>query len=65
MAIGGVIVVPRPIEIGGHKAERIKAMLSAQCPAELDAGDFAWRTTHWWVVLRLETFLSDRLLGKL
>ena len=30
VAIGGVVVVARPMEIGGHQADRIKAVLDAQ-----------------------------------
>jgi hypothetical protein len=34
-----VVVVARAIEVGGHQADRIKAVLLAQGFAELDAGD--------------------------
>jgi hypothetical protein len=39
MAVGGMIVIARSIEVGGHEADRIKAVLDAQRFAELDPGE--------------------------
>ena len=43
MAIGGVVVIARAIEIGGHQADRIEAHLLAQGAAKFDAGDLGDR----------------------
>ena len=40
MAIFRVVVVAWPVEVGGHQADRIKAVLLAQRVAELDPSDF-------------------------
>ena len=39
MAICGVIVIPGAVEIGGHQADRIKAVLGTQSSAELNSGN--------------------------
>ncbi len=67
VAVGGVVVVARPIEIGGHEADRIAAMLLAQRLAELDAGDLGDRVP---LIRRFQRsskqyLLTDRLLGEL
>lgn len=58
MAVGGVVVVARAVEVGGQllrrrlrlQADGIKAVLLAQGAAELDAcwRSWRWRTTRWW-----------------
>ncbi len=67
MAVGGAVVVARHIEIGGHEADRIKAVLDAQRLAQLDAGDLGDRIP---LVRGLQCsgeqrFLADRLFGEL
>jgi hypothetical protein len=43
VAVGGVLVVARPVEVGGHQADRIKAVLAPQRLTQLDAGDLGDR----------------------
>ena len=43
MAVGGVVVVAWPIKIGGHQADRIKAVLTPQSLTEFDATNFGDR----------------------
>ena len=75
VAVGGVIVVARAVEIGGQllrrrlrlQADGIKAVLQPQRLAELDAGDFGDRIP---LIGGLQgpgeqRFLADRLLGEL
>ncbi len=67
VAVGGVVVVARPIEIGGHQADGIKAVLPPQCLTQLDAGDLGDRIP---LIGGLQgpgeqRFLADRLLGEL
>ena len=45
MAVLLVIIVPGAIEIGGHQAESIKAMLFAKSFTELDSSNFGDRIT--------------------
>ena len=40
MTITGVVVVSRPVEISGHQADCVKAVLLAQGAAELNARNF-------------------------
>ena len=67
MAVGGVVVVARAIEIGGHKANSIKTVLKAQGLAKLDAGDLGDRIPR---ITGLQgpgeqRFLADGLFGEL
>lgn len=67
VAVGGVVVIARPIQIGGHQADRIKAVLPPQRLTQLDAGDLGDRVP---LIRGLERpgeqrFLTDRLLGEL
>jgi hypothetical protein len=67
MAVGGVVIVARPVQIGGHQADGIKAMLLPQRCAKLDAGDLGDRIP---LIRGLERtseqrLLADRLLRKL
>ncbi len=43
VAVGGVVVIARPIEIGGHQTDRIKAVLDAQRFRQLDPGNLGDR----------------------
>ena len=43
MAVIRVVVVARPVEVSGHQADRIKAMLLAQGFAGFDASDLMAR----------------------
>ena len=66
MAVSGVIVVAGPVEIGGHQADGIKAVLTAQGFRELDAGDFGDGVP---LIGGLQgaceqCFFADRLLGE-
>ena len=67
VAVGGVVVVSRAIQIGGHQADGIKAVLPAQRLTKLDAGDLGDRIP---LIGGLQgpgeqRFLADRLLGEL
>ena len=63
----GMIVIAWPIEVGGHQADRIKAMLLAQSFAELDAGNLGDRIPLIRGLKRPseQRLLLDRLLGEL
>ena len=39
MAVGGVVVVAWAIQVGGHQADRVKAMLAARSLVVLYTGD--------------------------
>ena len=67
VAVSGVVVVTRPIQIGGHQADGIKAVLQPQRLAELDASDLGDRIPLIGGLqgAREERILSDRLLGEL
>jgi hypothetical protein len=65
MAVRGVVVITGPIEIGGHQADRIKAVLPAQRLTQLDASDLGDRIP---LISGLQgpgeqRFLANRLLG--
>ena len=67
MAVFGVVIVARPIQVGGHEADRIEAVLLTQCFAELQARDLGERVP---LVRGLQRpaeqgLLFDRLLGEL
>ena len=67
MAVGEMIVISRPIEIGRHQADRIKAILLAQGLTEFDAGNFGNRVP---LICRLQCtcekrIFLNRLFGKL
>ena len=66
MAAGGVIVVARPVEIGGHQADGIKAVLAPQGFRELDAGNFGDGVplVGWLQSTGEQCFLADRLRGE-
>ena len=66
VTVGGVVVVARPIEIGGHQADGVESVLPAQRLAQLEAGDLGDRIP---LVGGLERpgeqgFLPNRLLGE-
>ena len=66
MAIGGVVVVPRAIEVGRHQADGIKAVLAAQGLTQLDAadlGDGVQRIGRFQCAGE-QRLLTDLLLGK-
>ena len=75
VAIGGVVVVARGIQIGGQllrrrlrlQADGIKAVLPAQRLTQLDAGDLGDRVPLVGGLQRAgeQRFLADRLLGEL
>lgn len=44
MAVFGVVVVARAIEVAGHQADRIKAVLQAQRRTMLQPSDLGHRT---------------------
>ena len=66
MAVGGVVVVARAVEVGGHQADGIKAVLLAQGAAELDAGDLGGGVPLVGGLQRTgeQVLLLDRLRGK-
>ena len=43
MAVGGVVVITRAIEVGGHEADRIKTVLLAQGLTKLDPSNLGNR----------------------
>ncbi len=75
MAVGGVVVVARAVEIGGQllrrrlrlQADGIKAVLPAQRLTQLDAGDLGDRVPLIRGLQRAseQRFLTDRLLSEL
>ena len=75
MAVGGVVVIPRAIQMGGQllrrrlrlQADGIKAVLPAQRLTQLDAGDFGDRIPLVRGLQRAgeQSLLADRLLGEL
>ena len=75
VAIGGVVIVARAIQIGGQllrrrlrlQADRIKAVLPAHRLTQLDAGDLGYRIPLIGGLQRPgeQRFLADRLLGEL
>lgn len=67
VAVGGVVVVARAIQVGGHQADGIKAVLPAQRLTQLDAGDLGDRVPLIGGLERAgeQRFLANRLLGEL
>ena len=67
MAVVLVVIVAGPVEVCGHQADRIKAILLAQGFAELDASDLGDRIPLIGGLQRPreQRLLLDRLLGEL
>jgi len=67
MAVFAAVVIARPIQVGGHEADRIKAVLLAQRFAELQARDLGDRIPLIRGLQRSaeQGLLADRLLGEL
>ncbi len=66
VAVGGVVVVARSIEVGGHQADHVNTVLLAQRRTELEAGDLGYRIP---LIGGLQLpgkqgFFLDRLLGE-
>ena len=63
----GLVVVARAVEVGGHQADGIEAVLLAQGAAELDAGDLGGGIPLIGGLQRTgeQGLLADRLLGEL
>ena len=67
MAVFAMVVVARPMQVGGHEADCIKTMLFAQRFAELQVRDLGGRIQLIGGLQRSreQRLLTDRLLSKL
>lgn len=67
VAVFGVVVVAGPVEVGGHQADGIKAVLSSQRLTQLDASDLGdyIPLVRGLQLLAEQRFLADWLLSEL